>query len=231
MLTRHQASEQRKALWRDIRHDERRKAREKLASLRGQLREAHARRKRALADAKERCRAERIAARERVRALRIRVLRELREAMRAERASARETCSVRLGEARAIKDQIARSRAEFHAEKHFQRDMRRIERNNRQRRSEAPRITRLDRQGESDDEVRQNVPEDLVPLFERLKRSIKATPRMSRTEAFLKYAEEHPSEVLDVIEDKTEALIRELERQQREAARPSRRRGRNELQA
>jgi hypothetical protein len=143
--------------------------------------------------------------------------------MRAERLAARQTCSVRLGDARAIKDDIARARAELVAERLYQRDLRRIEAANRQRRREAPRITRLERQDESDDEVRQNIPSDLVPLFERVKRSIKATPRMSRTEAFLHYAEEHPAEVLEMIEDKTEALIRELEAKHDEAARAVRR--------
>jgi len=46
---------------------------------------------------------------------------------------------------------------------------------------------------------------------------------MSRTEAFLRYAEEHPAEVLNVIDDKTDALIRDLERKEREAARALRR--------
>ncbi|HEY3819943.1 MAG TPA: hypothetical protein VGL81_22415 [Polyangiaceae bacterium] len=35
----------------------------------------------------------------------------------------------------------------------------------------------------------------------------------------LQYAEEHPDEVLVAIDDKTDALIRELERKEREAAR------------
>ncbi len=210
-------------LWREIERDERRKARAKVLELRVQLRDARSRRKQALIEARERCRSERIAARERARAMRLRVLQELREAMRAERLAARQTCSVRLDDARAIKDEIARARAELVAERLYQRDLRRIEAANRQRRREAPRITRLERHGESDDEVRQNIPSDLVPLFERVKRSIKATPRMSRTEAFLHYAEEHPAEVLDVIEDKTEALIRELEAQHSQAARASRR--------
>jgi hypothetical protein len=61
-----------------------------------------------------------------------------------------------------------------------------------------------------------------VGLFERVKRSIKAGPRQTRTEAFLAYAEEHPSEYLEAIEDKTEALIRDLERQEREASRRAR---------
>jgi len=223
MRTLAQAKADRRALWRDINRDHRRQAKEKVASLRGQLREARQRRKFALRDAKERCRAERIAARERARALRLRVLEELREAMRGERVGARQACTVRLGEARAIKDDIQRARAELVAEKHYQADLRRIELANRKRRSEAPRVTRIERQAESDDEVRGNVPPELVALFERVKRSIKASPRMSRTESFLKYAEEHPGEVLVAIDDKTDALIRELQEQERQARRDLRR--------
>jgi hypothetical protein len=130
---------------------------------------------------------------------------------------------VRLGEARAIKDDIGRARAELLAEKAYQADLRRIERANRKRRQEAPRVTRIERQAESDDEVRGNLPAELVPLFERVKRGIKASPRMSRTESFLKYAEEHPDELLVAIDDKTDALVRELEQQEREARRSLRR--------
>lgn len=223
MKTRAEAALDKKTLWRDINRDHRQKARAKIASLREQLREARRRRKVALRDAKERCRAERIAARERARAMRIRVLEELREALRAERAGARQTCSVRLGEARAIKDDIARSRAELLAEKQYQADLRRIDRANRQRRMEAPRATGIERRAESDDEVRGNLSPDLVPVFEQVKRSIKATPRMSRTEAFLQWAEEHPSEVILAMEDNVETLIRDLEHQQREARRELRR--------
>ena len=111
----------------------------------------------------------------------------------------------RLGEARGIKDSILRARTELHAEK------------------EAPRVTRIERQAESDDEVRSNIPPELVALFERVKRGIKASPRMSRTEAFLHYAEENPDDVLVATEDKTDALIRELEAQYSEARRSLRR--------
>lgn len=130
---------------------------------------------------------------------------------------------MRRGEARAIKDDIQRARVSYLAERRYQQDLRRIERANRKRRLEAPRVTRIERRSESDDEVRSNIPPELVAMFERVKRSIKATSRMSRTEAFLRYAEEHPSEVLDAIEDKTEALIRELEQQARAASREMKR--------
>jgi hypothetical protein len=90
--------------------------------------------------------------------MRLRVLEELREAMRAERLGARQACTVRLGEARGIKDSILRARAELLAEKKYEADLRRIERANRKRRQEAPRVTRIERQAESDDEVRSNIP-------------------------------------------------------------------------
>jgi hypothetical protein len=72
-----------------------------------------------------------------------------------------------------------------------------------------------ERRGESDDEVRANIPEELIPLFNRVKRAIKAGKRMTRTEAFMKYAEEHPGERYEGIEDKTDALVRQLESRQR----------------
>ena len=200
-----------KALWRDIAREDRKKKRALMIELRAEVRAARTRRKQALFEAKERCRAERLAARERARTLRMRALAELREAMQAERMAARQTCTVRLGEARSIKDDIERARAKVAAEKQYRRELRRIEAANRQRRREHPHATYIEKRSESDDEVRMNISLDLVPLFERVKRGIKATPRISRTEAFLKYAEEHPDEVLDDIEDQTEALVREFE--------------------
>ena len=200
-----------KKLWQEINREERKKKRALLVELRGQIREARARRKEALLAAKERCRSERLAARERARTLRVRALQELREAVQAERVAARQTCSVKLGEARAIRDDIERARARHIAEKEYQRDLRRIEAANRQRRKEHPHATHIERRAESDDEVLANIPADLGPLFERVKRGIRATPRMSRTEAFFAYVEAHPDEWLVDIDDKTDALIREFE--------------------
>jgi hypothetical protein len=207
-----------KLLFREIDRDHRRQAREKLADLRLQIRSARRQRRDAIKNAKERCRSERLAARERARALRIRGLAELREAARLERQAARDVCTTSKNEARK-KDDVERRRDELAAEAKYQADMRRIERSNKSRRREHPHVTYIERRAEDDDTVRANVSLDLVPLFERVKRGIKATPRASRTEIFLKYAEEHPDEVLDVVEDKTNTLIRDLEARYREEAR------------
>ena len=205
MCAKRQASERR---------EERKMARARLAELGRELREARARRKGALLDAMERCRAERLAASERARAMRLRVVQELRLAMHDERAAARATCTGRLRDARTIRDEIARARAVLSAERQLQRDLRLAQRADSLRRREAP-----ERRGESDDEVLANIPSELALLFDRVKRSIKAAPRMSRTEAFLKYAETHPSVVLEATEDPSDLAVCALEREHKAVSR------------
>jgi hypothetical protein len=58
---------------------------------------------------------------------------------------------------------------------------------------------------ESDDQVRRDIADDrlLVAAWDRVKGKIKATPRMSRTEAFLQHIHDHP-EVLDEVRSKQE---------------------------
>jgi hypothetical protein len=219
MLTRAEGRRQRREIMKEIAREHRREQREKLAHLRQELRDARALRQTALRQAKDRCRTDRLAARARARELRARLLAELRQAVRAERTRAKEDCAAGLAEARAIADNVQRARAELAAERKYRRDLARIERANRQRFKETRRATSAERRGESDDEVRGNIPPELLPLWERVKRSIRGSSRMSRTEAFLEYAEEHPSEVLEVLEDRTDALVRELEAKEREARR------------
>jgi hypothetical protein len=72
------------------------------------------------------------------------------------------------------------------------------------------RTTARERREESDDEVRSNIPADMLPLFERVKRSIRGSERQSRTEAFLRYAEEHPEDLLDAITDVSEREVARL---------------------
>ena len=102
--------------------------------------------------------------------------------------------------------------------------MRRIEASNRAAHKEHKRASAVERRGESDEQVAVNIPESYRALFNRVRGSIRGTPRMSRTEAFMKYAEEHPGEVLESLDDATDRLVRQLERREREAARAVRRR-------
>jgi len=219
-------------LLRQIARDQKRAARERLVSLRTQIREAKALRRTALVSARQRCKAERIAARARARAMRERVLAELREAMARERAAARSTCSADLSAARGLADKVSRARAELDAERRYQRELKRIEGANRASRLEEKRASARERRQESDDEVRGNIPPEMVSLFERVKGKIRGSDRMTRTEAFLEYAHNNPGEVLEALEDRTAALIAELEERERAERRTMRRRPtRAELEA
>jgi hypothetical protein len=192
-----------------------RKEREKLVALRKELRDARAQRKEAMKAASERCRSERLAARERARALRVRGLAELREAVRLERETAKKTCGVEKTAARS-KEPIERRRAEIEAERRYHRELRLIDRGHRQRRREHPHATYIERRAESDDEVRANLSPELVPLFERIKRGINGSPRKTRTEQVMEYAEANPREVLEVLDEGSDRLVRELEARERD---------------
>jgi hypothetical protein len=219
MLTPAQGRKQRRELMRDIEREHRREAHEKLGHLRQQIRDAKQLRRTALVQAKARCRAERLAARARAREMRRRALEELREAVRREQAVARETCVADLAAACAIADKVQRGRAELEAERMYQRELRRIERGNRAARLETKRASGRERRRESDDEVEGNLPREFVSLWHRVKGRIRGSDRMTRTEAFMEYAHNHPAEVLVALEDRTEEVIRELEARERQARR------------
>ncbi len=224
MLTRAEGRRQRAAIMREIAREHRKAQRIELRSLRDALREAHQKRRSALREAKQACRSGRVLARQHAKELRTRLLAEMRQAVQSERQAARDACRADLAAGRALQSQVEQARAKLAAETKFRREMRRIARANKERRRElAPRRVHRERMTESDDEVRANIPPELVGLFEKVKRSIRGSERQSRTEAFLHYAEEHPAEVLTAIEDRTEAVIAELEAREREAERALRR--------
>jgi chromosome segregation ATPase len=78
-------------------------------------------------------------------------------------------------------------------------ELKRFERQAEERRRKHRKLPAEARQ-ESDDTVRQNIPAELLPVFEKVKRSIRGTPMISRTEAFLQYVEENPDDVQNIIE-------------------------------
>jgi hypothetical protein len=210
-MTPAQGRRQRAALLRDIARDLKSKNRAKLVELRGRVRALRAEARASIAEAIARCRAGR----------RLPTLKTLAAELRAAKAAARSQCDVDLKAARAVKGAAARARAELAAEAKYQADIRRIERSQRRKLHEAkarrPGLARSrahERRQESDDEVRSNIPPELVPLFEKVKRSIKGSDRKTRTEAFLEYAQESPGEEWEAIEDAADRAVAEMERRQ-----------------
>lgn len=69
-----------------------------------------------------------------------------------------------------------------------------------------------ERREESDDAVRANIPRHLLPYFERVKRGIKGSPRMSRTEEFLHLVHENEGsgDEWASLEDESDRKLREM---------------------
>lgn len=88
-----------------------------------------------------------------------------------------------------------------------------------ERRAPLTRSTGRERNQEDDDAVRSNLPAELRPVFDKVRRHIKAKGKASRTEAFLDWAEENPDEILAVQQEKADRELKELLKQQREQGR------------
>lgn len=210
--------QQKKALERDRVRAFREQQREIVRTLRERTANLRSQRITARKTMRHQCRAHRLAARERAKQIRTELMAEIRRRSLDERQAARAQCHADHAAARELGDQEARSRAELRAEVAFQRELRRIEAANKHAAKQV-RAGRHERLSESDDAVRANLPHELVPLFNRVRGRIKSGPRVTRTEAFLQYAEEHPGEVLEAMGDRSDEVIRELERDTRRASR------------
>jgi hypothetical protein len=147
------------------------------------------------------------------------VLDELRATLAAERLAARQECAVDLAAARAIKDEIESSRAQVDAERKYQRTMRHLDRVHRARVRTHATSTAKEQRQESDDAVRANISPELVPMFNRIRKQIVGSARRTRTEAFLEWCEENPSDVVAVLEEENERKVRELEKEEERARR------------
>lgn len=149
-----------------------------------------------------------------------RLLRELREVTRQEKAAAKERCD--LGKRRAhdsVQSDVTKRQHALLQERAYQADLKRIEANNRNQQRTIRRASKSERREENEGEVAGNIPPELVPLWEKVKRSIKGSSRQSRTEAFMQYAHENPREVVEAQEGDIDAAICELEHRQNEGRR------------
>lgn len=152
-------------------------------------------RKEAMRETVRQCQAGRIATKARLRELRRKTNDDVRASIERAKLAARDACRLRKAGAKARgTSRTERAKDELRQERQFQRELHRAE--GRARRREALRNTRAERRQESDDEVRRNLDPEHWAVFDQVRRSIKGTPYMSRTEAFLHWIEENPDAVL-----------------------------------
>ena len=209
---------ERKKLQRELVIHLREKDRAALRELRARIHSARVKRRHMVTDAREQCRIARLGLKERQQLERV----AFRDDQRAERASGRSACSS--GRQRAKESGTALERQalrELRDAATLQRQVR-----NADRRNVTERSTKRERAQEDDDAVRRNLPSELVPVFDSVRKRIKGSPRKSRTEAFLQWAEENPGEIVALQQAEADEYLSQLLKQQREHGRTMRKAGR-----
>ena len=111
--------------------------------------------------------------------------------------------------------EIQKAAKDLAEERKFQKGSRRIEAQNKDRERERKRArgSGIAKMQEANEEVEQNLPPELVPVWRYVRGSIKAGPRRSRLEAFQEYIHEHPEVVVEAQERHAERELAELEKQ------------------
>lgn len=194
--------------------------RDAVARLAAALQAAEVSRRAAFAQVVTSCQTERERLRERAKSMRQEARDAVNRAIEAEREAARTSCAT--AKAR-VKESGATAREQARAalaeEKKLQREIARLEA--RASSKGRTRRTSAEARSESDGAVEQEIPAELVPLWRKVKRQIKGSPRESRAEAFMRYVEEHPNEHPSV--ETTEREFRRLQEEYAGAVRQARR--------
>jgi hypothetical protein len=223
MMSAAQGRRERKRLWQEINREARKRARAELRALRDALKDARAAKRLGMADVRQRCRTDRKALRVRVAELRAVARAELKEAVRLEKTTAAARCDAAKTRAGELRTTLEQQRAALAAERQYRAELRQIGKSQAQRKKEHRGASSAERRSESDDEVRMNLTPDMAQVFDRVRGQIRGSDRQTRTEAFLKWAEEHPAEVLRGLEDSAEKRVRELEAEERQLSKALRR--------
>jgi hypothetical protein len=170
--------------------------RRQLKELRLKVRQAFKAERTAVVRVKHHCRESRKRARQRVKELRVQVLTELANQSQAIRQASRDACRTRLEQLRQQRNKRTQKLA-LEAERKRQRLREtKLKKESDGARKRAQREHAKARRQESDQEVENNLSRELVPAWNSVKNSIRATPRRTRTEVFLEWAEENPGEVV-----------------------------------
>lgn len=214
MLSEREAKAQKKKLRKELAATLRGKDRERLRELRRAIALAKTNRRGALRVVVQQCRAAREAHRARAKLLRAEARAAVNAAIAAEREAARAACATeKTATKQTGETEISAARRLLKAERAYQDEVRRADQKvklgGRKRRSAA------EARGESDDEVRANIPAELVSVFDKVRRSIKGGPRRSRTEAFLEWAEANPGEVYAIQQAEADSALAKLLKDER----------------
>ncbi len=224
-LTAKQLEQQRDSLRRERERDARKADRERLRTLRAHLRASKTHSRQRMREVRELCRRGRRRARELAKMIRAQKRAEAAAEIDAVQRRSRAKCETRKDRARSQSaDSLRRAAAALEAERQHQATMK-IYEQPAQLGPKAQRRRRIEAIQESDSQVLQNIPPELVPVWRVVRGKIKSSPRRSRTEAFLEWAQEHAGDVLTIIDRQyqadVEAMAREEAKLRREVELPS----------
>jgi hypothetical protein len=215
---------------RELAADLRRKDQARHAELRAALQAARAGKQRSLARIRDLCSSLRADLRRRARELRREASEHLTTAkgLDSERAALGVEAAAKRGSERELRAAKVKSAAAELASAREERRQARVRARptsayataSQQRATGARRA--VERRAESDEEVLTNIPAELVPLWQTVRRGIRGSARQSRTEEFLRYVEEHPDEQWAAQEAAAELDLRAHERDLRAHARAMR---------
>ena len=179
--------------------------REKLATLRLELKRARAAAKQRRIDARATCRNARVTVKEWARLERQRT----RDAIELKRLNARHTCDTgraavltHMETKRAKTARLAEVRAEQAREKLWSRSVRKAR-------------VRSSARAETVDEVRRNLSPDEAWLYEQIRSKLKPRARMSATEVFHHWLHEHQGDALRLLDERAQSDVVALEEDER----------------
>jgi hypothetical protein len=213
----------RAALARAVKEEQRRLRAAALEQLRMQIAGIHRRRRELVERVRAQCKRARARVKDRIVERRAAVKAALEREIAEMRQAERNRCALRKARVR-VESESARVRLR-REERQRRRDEAATRRIERHRTRELAKQKKAERQQESDDAVRSNIDDELVPIFNVVKARVRARPGMSRTETFLHWIEENPSEVWALREDLAEKRLRALIQEEKEAARALRKVG------
>jgi hypothetical protein len=104
---------------------------------------------------------------------------------------------------------VARALAALDAERVHQAKLALYERAPRQRKAAAA-ARRVEHRAESDSEVENSLPSELVIVWRAVKRRITGTEHRSRLESFLEWVESHKAEVQEIFDEDVERYVKDL---------------------
>lgn len=170
-------------------------ARAVLQNLRARIAARRADKRARIIAVRDMCREKRAALRAAIKQWRV----ELGELIRSERARVCAECGMSRAQARAAGDaEILDAVKAYAAERGHQASLKREP-------GKPSRLVVKERLAESDDEVRNNLDRDMLPVWEVMKKRIKAGPRSSRTESFLQWVHDNAGEAERILAEHHEA--------------------------